>query len=216
MDFDSARGGVIVSDENQGVLLVDPATGDRRLVSSATSPGPQIYFHRGIGFDQVRDRYLVTDGLSLFAVSPVTGNRTMLSDWSTDPSFGRFFRGMSVASESGAVFLGGDVRWCPAHRSLIGSTAGTDILRPASTVELSSDRSGSASAVPQRCRLRRSARPALCHRWRVRRSIDRSRRERRSHIDSQCKSGDGCQLQRPVRHQVRREPAQPARSRLRR
>ena len=106
MDFDSVRGGVIVSDENRGVFLVDPATGNRRLVSSSTSPGPQIYSHRGIGFDQVRDRYIVTDGQSLFAVSPVTGNRAMLSDWLTDPSFGRFFRGMSVASESGAVFLG--------------------------------------------------------------------------------------------------------------
>jgi DNA-binding beta-propeller fold protein YncE len=106
MDFDSIRGSVIVSDENQGVLVVDPATGDRRLLSSATSPGPQIYFHRGIGFDTARDRYLVSDSVSLFSVNPVTGSRTMLSDWQTDPSFGRFFRGMSVASESGAVFLG--------------------------------------------------------------------------------------------------------------
>lgn len=106
MDFDSIRGRVIVSDENQGVLAIDPISGDRRLVSSAASPGPQIYFHRGIGFDAVRDRYLVHDSASLFAVNPVTGARTMLSDWLADPSYGRLFRGMSIASEAGAVFLG--------------------------------------------------------------------------------------------------------------
>jgi DNA-binding beta-propeller fold protein YncE len=106
MDFDSIRGSIVVSDENQGVLVVDPATGDRRVLSSSTSPGPQLFFYRGIGFDLGRDRYLVSDSHSLFAVNPVTGVRTMLSDWLTDPSFGRFFRGLSVASDSGVVFVG--------------------------------------------------------------------------------------------------------------
>jgi DNA-binding beta-propeller fold protein YncE len=106
MDFDSIRGSIIVSDENQGVLVVDPVTGDRRILSSSGSPGPQMFFHRGIGFDRVRDRYLVSDSVSLFAVDPVSGVRSMLSDWLTDPAFGRFFLGMSVASESGAVFVG--------------------------------------------------------------------------------------------------------------
>jgi DNA-binding beta-propeller fold protein YncE len=109
MDFDSIRGSIIVSDESQGVLVVDPVTGDRRVVSSSTSPGPQLSFHRGIGFDLPRDRYIVSDSVSLFAVDPVTGARTTLSDWLTDPSFGRFFRGMSVASESGVVFIGEEI-----------------------------------------------------------------------------------------------------------
>jgi DNA-binding beta-propeller fold protein YncE len=109
MDFDSIRGSIIVSDENQGVLVVDPATGDRRVLSSSTSAGPQPFFYRGIGFDLGRDRYLVSDSVSLFALNPVTGVRTMLSDWLTDPSFGRFFRGMSVASDSGMVFVGEEI-----------------------------------------------------------------------------------------------------------
>ena len=109
MDFDSTRGSIILSDESQGVLVVDPVTGDRRVVSSSASPGPQAFFHRGIGFDRVRDRYIVSDSVSLFAVDPVTGVRTTLSDWLTDPSFGRFFHGMSVASESGVVYVGEEI-----------------------------------------------------------------------------------------------------------
>lgn len=106
MDFDPVRAGLIVSDESQGVFVVDRATGNRRLLSSNSNSGPYIYAYRAIGFDPVGDRYLVSDSSSVFAVHPVTGNRTMISDWLTDPSYGRFFRGMSVASESGAVYFG--------------------------------------------------------------------------------------------------------------
>jgi len=105
LDFDTVRGNLLVSDEQAGVLAIDVATGVRRLVSSGQSPGPQIYYHRGVGFDAARDRILVNDSSSLFAVNPLTGVRTMISYGLADPAT-RFLEGMSVASAGGVVYLG--------------------------------------------------------------------------------------------------------------
>jgi hypothetical protein len=105
LDFDTVRGNLLLSDEQAGVLAIDVATGVRRVVSSGQSPGPQIYYHRGVGFDAARDRILVNDSSSLFAVNPLTGVRTMISNWLDDPAT-RFLEGMSVASSGGVVYLG--------------------------------------------------------------------------------------------------------------
>ena len=105
LDFDTVRGNLLLSDEQAGVLAIDVATGVRRVVSSGQSPGPQIYYHRGIGFDAARDRILVNDSSSLFGVNPLSGERTMISSWLDDPAT-RFLEGMSVASAGGVVYLG--------------------------------------------------------------------------------------------------------------
>ena len=105
LDFDTVRGKLLLSDEQAGVLSIDVATGARQVVSSSQSPGPQIYYHRGVGFDAARDRILVNDSSSLFAVSPLTGERTMISGFLSDPAT-RFLEGMSVASTGGVVYLG--------------------------------------------------------------------------------------------------------------
>lgn len=103
LDFDTVRGKLLLSDEQAGVLSIDTATGARQLVSSSQSPGPHIDYHRGVGFDAARDRILVNDSSSLFAVNPLTGARTMISDWFSDPVT-RFLQGMSIAD--GVVYLG--------------------------------------------------------------------------------------------------------------
>ena len=215
MDFDSIRGSIIVSDESQGVLVVDPATGDRRVLSSSTSPGPQVFFHRGIGFDLARDRYLVSDSVSLFAVNPVTGARTMLSDWLADPSFGRFFRGMSVASDSGVVFVGEEISDGVLRIDLSSGQRhqATSSGLPAPW-NFRGGRFGAAAAVSQRCDLRCCTRPTPGHRRRVRRSTDGNRRQWRPHGHSQCQSRDGPALQRSVRPQVRTDAAEPLGRRL--
>ena len=103
LDFDTVRGKLLLSDEQAGVLSIDVATGVRQVVSSSQSPGPQIFYHRGVGFDAARDRILVNDSSSLFAVNPLTGVRTMISDGLADPVT-RFLEGMSVAG--GVAYLG--------------------------------------------------------------------------------------------------------------
>ena len=105
LDFDTVRGKLLLSDEQAGILSIDVATGVRQVVSSSQSPGPQISYHRGVGFDAARDRILVNDSSSLFAVNPLTGERTMISNWLDDPVT-RFLEGMSVASSGGVVYLG--------------------------------------------------------------------------------------------------------------
>ena len=104
LDFDPIRGLLIVSDEVSGVLTIVPTTGERRLLSSPQTPGPPIYYFRGVGFDLVRDRILVSDSSSLFAVSPTTGARTMLSDGLSDLP-GSFLRGMNVVSQAGFAYV---------------------------------------------------------------------------------------------------------------
>jgi hypothetical protein len=105
LDFDTTRGELILADESNGILTVDPTTGERRMLSSSQSPGPQAFFYRGVGYDVARDRIILSDSSSLFVVDPVTGARATLSDTSTD-LVPRFFRGMSVASVGGVVYVG--------------------------------------------------------------------------------------------------------------
>jgi DNA-binding beta-propeller fold protein YncE len=104
LDFDSKRQELLLSDEQAGILAISLVTGAHRLVSSGSSPGPTIYYHRGVGFDAARDRILTTDTTSLFAVDPVTGTRTMISDGIVDP-VQRFIGGMTVASQAGFAYL---------------------------------------------------------------------------------------------------------------
>jgi DNA-binding beta-propeller fold protein YncE len=109
VDFDSSRGVVLVSDEYSGILAIDPATGERRLVTGSSSPGEPINFYRGIGVDAANSRYIVSDSASLFTVDPSTGARSMLSSWLDDRSFGRFFRGMSVSAVGGSIYIADDM-----------------------------------------------------------------------------------------------------------
>jgi DNA-binding beta-propeller fold protein YncE len=104
LDFDTERQEILLSDEQAGILAISPATGERRLISSGSSPGPTIYYHRGVGFDSARHRILTTDTSSLFAVDPATGARTMISDGIAD-AVQRFIGGMTVASQAGFAYL---------------------------------------------------------------------------------------------------------------
>ena len=104
LDFDPVRRQLLLSDESVGLLVIDPVTGERRLLSSSQSVGPAIYDFRGLTFDPVGDRILVSDSSSLFAVNPVSGARTMISDWNND-AVTRFFRGMTVAHQSNAAYV---------------------------------------------------------------------------------------------------------------
>ena len=104
LDFDPIRGNLILSDETEGILTIAPATGERRTLSSMQSPGPQVYYFRGVGFDVVRNRILVSDSSSLFAVNPTTGARTMISDGLSDPTT-RFLRGITVVSQTGLAYV---------------------------------------------------------------------------------------------------------------
>jgi len=105
LDFDTTRGQLILADESNGILTVDPSTGERRMLSTSQSPGPRAFFYRGVGYDSARDRIILSDSSSFFAVDPLTGARSMLSDWNND-LVPRFFRGMSVASEGGVLYVG--------------------------------------------------------------------------------------------------------------
>jgi len=104
LDFDPVRGNLILSDENTGILTIAPGTGERQLLSPAQAPGPSVYAFRSLGFDLVRDRILVSDGSSLFAVNPATGARTMFSNALSDPT-SRFLHGMFIASQAGFAYL---------------------------------------------------------------------------------------------------------------
>jgi DNA-binding beta-propeller fold protein YncE len=104
LDFDPARRNLVLSDESNGIMAINPSTGERRLLSSSQNAGPTIYAYRGLAFDSVGDQILVSDGSSLFAVNPVNGNHTMISDWNSDP-ITRFFAGMTIAPQANVAYL---------------------------------------------------------------------------------------------------------------
>jgi DNA-binding beta-propeller fold protein YncE len=103
LDFDPIRHALVLSDESVGILTIDPATGERRLLSSFQSAGPYIYAYRGLAFDPRSDQILVSDGSSIFAVSPGSGNRRMISDANSDP-ISRFLYGMTVMPHSNFAY----------------------------------------------------------------------------------------------------------------
>ncbi|MGE3173402.1 MAG: hypothetical protein AB7O97_12325 [Planctomycetota bacterium] len=71
---------VQVSRDDSRLCVVDPATGDRTILSNLdTGSGPPLpSFPSGVAHDAVRDEYLVAGGDDLIAVDPETGARRAL------------------------------------------------------------------------------------------------------------------------------------------
>jgi DNA-binding beta-propeller fold protein YncE len=103
LDFDPVRHHLVLSDEFNGIWTIDPATGERRLLSSYQSAGPAIYAYRGLAFDPLGRRILVSDGGSLFGVNADSGDHTMISDGLGDPVT-HFLFGMTVAPDSNVAY----------------------------------------------------------------------------------------------------------------
>lgn len=82
--LDAANNRILVSD-TVAIISVDPATGDRTIISDNSGShgtGPNYLQIRGVAVDAANNRLLVADQNlnGLLAVDPVTGDRTLFSD----------------------------------------------------------------------------------------------------------------------------------------
>ncbi len=95
-------GDILAADSNQkAIIRVDPATGDRSVVSdNSTGTGPSFGNFGGIAVDS-QGFILVTDQTNgVVRIDPLTGNRMVVSGGSigSGPSFSTFLSGISVAA----------------------------------------------------------------------------------------------------------------------
>lgn len=130
-------GSLVLTDRNDGVLVrVDPATGDRTMLSDGsnggrgTGPafsGPSDLARRADGTLIVSDRFFLKAG-AVFAVDPVTGDRTILS--SPVLGAGVAFNGpWSLAlGDDGSIYTGGTDPGAPGILRVDPSTGARSTL----------------------------------------------------------------------------------------